>query len=436
VDNASFQFVLFGLAAALLSNLSRSRVWRSAVLMAASMLFLRLLAPSSASLLPFVGFLLVGYVGIVLLQAESLKVQPWVILAVLFVYVWLKKYSFLPRDVFLQLPYFTLGLSYILFRVLHLLIEAGDNCNRRQIGLLSYLLYTINFTTFLSGPIQRYEDFERDQFAQEPIPLGLATIGLQLERIIRGFFKVNVLAVLLQAVQQDALTQMGQPLAASAKLYPALRLAVVYPFFLYANFSGYIDIVIAIARLMRLRLPENFDRPFSSTSFLEFWSRWHITLSNWLKTYVYNPLLVALMRRISSSAAEPFLGVTCFFVTFFLVGLWHGRTSEFFFFGLLQGGGVAINKLWQLGLTHALGRKAYKELANNPFYNAFARGLTFVWFAFTLFWFWGNWQQIGGLGAVGGARWLEVWFAVWLSATLVLAAWEALRSAILSVRTS
>src|SRR6202041_3957488 len=182
----------------------------------------------------------------------------------------------------------------------------------------------LNFTTLGSGPIQLYYEFARDQFASEAIPLGPRVVGLQLARIVCGFFKVNVLSVLLQAVQEDALAQMQQPFPLSLKLSAAFRLAVVYPFFLYCNFSGYIDIVIAMARLMRVRLPENFDRPFAASSFLDFWNRWHITLSVWLKTYVYNPLLMALMRRNSSSALEPFLGVFCFFVTFFLVGVWHG----------------------------------------------------------------------------------------------------------------
>jgi D-alanyl-lipoteichoic acid acyltransferase DltB (MBOAT superfamily) len=87
-------------------------------------------------------------------------------------------------------------------------------------------------------------------------------------------------------------------------LFAAAKVAVAYPFFLYSNFSGYIDIVIviviALSRLMRVRLPENFDRPFSASSFLDFWSRWRITLSSWLKTYIYNPLLVALISRFSS----------------------------------------------------------------------------------------------------------------------------------------
>jgi len=432
MDSASFQFVLFGLAAALISNFSRSRVWRSVVLLVVSIVFLGLLAHNPIVFLPLIGFLLLGYAGLLLIERGWSRSIVWSI-----VYIWLKKYTFLPESIFLHSPYFTLGLSYILFRVLHLLIETGDGDEKQHIGLGAYLLYTLNFTTLVSGPIQRYDDFARDQFASQPIVLGPRTIGLQLERIVRGFFKVNVLALLLHAVQEDALAQMSQPLPLTHKMFSAFRMAVVYPFFLYANFSGYIDIVIALARLMRVRLPENFDRPFSASSFLDFWSRWHITLSTWLKTYVYNPLLMALMRRISSIRLEPFLGVFCFFVTFFLVGIWHGRTSEFVLFGALQGGGISINKLWQLGLAQALGRKGYKALAKNPIYVAFGRGLTFSWFAFSLFWFWANWKQIDKVfAALGIADWLLVWLAIWLCATVVLAFWEVLRAALLSIKTA
>jgi D-alanyl-lipoteichoic acid acyltransferase DltB (MBOAT superfamily) len=294
----------------------------------------------------------------------------------------------------------------------------------------------LNFTTFVSGPIQRYDEFAQDQFG-EAVPLGPRVIGLQLERIVRGFFKVNVLAMLFDTVRLDAIAQLAQPLPPSLKLYAALRLTIVYPIFLYANFSGYIDIVIAIARLMRLRLPENFDRPFSASSVLDFWNRWHMTLSNWLKTYVYNPLLLTLMRRIPSQAVEPYLGVFCFFVTFFLIGVWHGRTSEFVVFGALTGGGMSINKLWQLYLTRSMGRKGYKAFAKNSLYIAFGRGLNFVWFAFTLFWFWGDWKQIFTIfGALSVAQWIGVWLTAWLFATAVLALWEWLRALLLSFKTS
>jgi D-alanyl-lipoteichoic acid acyltransferase DltB (MBOAT superfamily) len=437
MDSASFQFVLYGLAVAILSNLSSRPAWRSAVLLLASLLFLALLAHDAILFLPLAGFLLLGYASLGLLQRGTLKHASWTVIAVILLYAWLKKYTFLPPDTFLRFPYFTLGLSYIFFRVLHLLIEAGDRHDQPPIGITAYLLYTLNFTTLVSGPIQRFDEFAQDQFAADPPPLGARVVGLQLERIVRGFFKVNVLAMLFNMVHEDALAQLSQPLPPSLKAVAAFKLAVVYPFFLYCNFSGYIDIVIALARLMRVRLPENFDRPFAASSFLDFWNRWHITLSTWLKTYVYNPLLIALMRRTSSLAIEPYLGVFSFFVTFFLVGVWHGRTSEFVVFGILQGGGVSINKLWQLRLTKALGRKRYKSLANNSIYIAFGRGLTFAWFAFTMFWFWGSWKQIDtSFAAISVPRWLTVWLAIWVSATLVLAAWEWLRAALLSIQTS
>jgi D-alanyl-lipoteichoic acid acyltransferase DltB (MBOAT superfamily) len=437
VDSASLQFIAFGLAVALVSNFSRSRVWRSAVLLLASLVFLGLLAHNPIVLLPLAGFLLLGYSALVLIERGWIRSFAWILAVVIFVYIWLKKYTFLPEGIFLHSPYFLLGLSYIFFRVLHLLIESGDNREKSHIGLGAYLLYTLNFTTFVSGPIQRYEEFARDQFAAEPIALGPRVIGLQFERIVRGFFKVNVLAMLFNMVQADALAQISQPIPPSLKLYAAFRLAVAYPLFLYANFSGYIDIVIALARLMRVRLPENFDRPFSASSFLDFWNRWHITLSTWLKTYVYYPLLMVLMRRFPSSSAAPMLGVFSFFVTFFLIGLWHGRTSEFVVFGVLQGGGVAINKLWQLGLARAMGRKGYKALAKIPVYIAFGRGLTFSWFAFTFFWFWASWKQIDNVfTAIGALQWIGVWAAIWLCATIVLALWEWLRATLLSIKSS
>jgi alginate O-acetyltransferase complex protein AlgI len=434
LDSPSIQFVLFGLVAALISNLSRSRVWRSAVLFFASLIFLGLLARNPIAFVPLAGFLLLGYAGLLIVERGGSRWLVACLISVILAYAWLKKYTVFPGGTFLRFPYLTVGLSYIFFRVLHLIIDTGEGDERRHIGSGAYLLYTLNFTTLVSGPIQRYDDFSRDQFADEPIKLGSGIVGLQLERIVRGFFKVNVLAMLLHGIQEDALAQLSQPLPVPLKMFAAFRLAVVYPFFLYANFSGYIDIVIALARLMRVQLPENFNRPFSASSFLDFWSRWHITLSTWLKTYVYNSLLAALMRRISSVAVQPFLGVFCFFVTFFLIGIWHGRTSEFVVFGVLQGGGVAINKLWQLLLAKLLGTKGYRALARNSAYIAFGRGLTFSWFAFTLFWFWANWNQIDKVfTSIDAAAWIEVWLAIWLCATAVLAVWERLRAILLAI---
>jgi len=437
MDTASLQFLAFGLGVALISNFSKSPVWRSSVLFAASIVFLILLSKNPLVLLPLCGFLALAYIALALIRRGCSKSSTWSVFVVLCAYGWMKKYSFLPEGTFVNSAYLTLGLSYIFFRVLHLVIESGDGAEKRHIGPVAYLLYTLNFTTFVSGPIQRYDEFARDQFASMPIPLGPRAIGLQMERIVRGFFKVNVLATLLHTVHEDVLAQMSQPLPGPVKMVAACELILVYPLFLYANFSGYIDIVIALARLMRLRLPENFDRPFAASSILEFWNRWHITLSSWFKSYVYNPLLLALMRRIPSAKAEPILGVFCFFVTFFLVGAWHGRSSEFLVFGVLTGAGISINKLWQLELMRFLGRKGYKEWAKNDLYKAVGRGLTFGWFGFTLFWFWGEWKQLDQVfPSLGMAQWVGVGVVTWLCATAALEIWERLRSWLGSIATA
>src|SRR6204780_222086 len=209
MDSASFQFVLFGLTAAAVSNFSRSSVWRSIVLFVASIIFLGLLAHSLTAFLPLVGFLLFGYGCLLLLERGWSRALPWILATVVLVYVWLKKYTFLPESIFLHSFYLTLGLSYIFFRVLHLLIETGGKREKQHIHAGGYLLYMLNFTTFISGPIQRYDEFARDQFAPEPIGLGLRVIGLQLERIVRGFFKVNVLAMLFDMARADALAQLS-----------------------------------------------------------------------------------------------------------------------------------------------------------------------------------------------------------------------------------
>ena len=153
IDSASLQFLLFGLINAALSNLSRfavSRVWRSIVIMLASLIFLAMLAKSAFVLIPLAAFLLFGYGAVALRERGWSRGAAWSIPAVILAYVWLKKYTFLPERFFLHFPYFTLGLSYIFFRVLHLLIEAGEGAGteeKRHIGFLPYLLYTLNFTT-------------------------------------------------------------------------------------------------------------------------------------------------------------------------------------------------------------------------------------------------------------------------------------------------
>jgi alginate O-acetyltransferase complex protein AlgI len=424
----SFVFVAFGIVVAVLVAVGRSLAWRQSVFLAASIVFLALLSRDPFAYLPLLGFIGVGYVAIRAAGAGSTRVFPLVVAAVLVLFVWLKRYAFVPERVWLPGAYLTVGLSYMLFRLLHLVIEARTDAALRRLPLRSYLSYVIGFNTLVAGPIMYYDEFVESQRA-----LGeqatLDDVAAGAERIIVGLFKTNVLAALFLAAHSSARLVLPESGALADQLRAGVVMFALYPLFLYCNFSGYIDIVIGVSRLMRQRLPENFDRPFSATSVIDFWNRWHITLSRWLKLYVFNPLLITLMRRFPSKRLETLWATVAFFVTFSLVGFWHGQTAAFLLFGVLTGLGVSANKLHQAVMTRLLGKKRYAVVSKRWLYRALGRGLTFSWFAFTLAWFWASWTEAAGIWSMMGLkRWAAVWMAIFVGSSCMLAAWEEARS--------
>lgn len=388
----SGQFLVFVLTGACVFNAVPVR-WRESVWLVLNLAFVLSLSWAVGPLLPLAAFLALGFFGAALARRG---VGPMMIVLVLAVFVWLKRYSFIPNALLLPDGAMLVGLSYIFFRVMHLVIDAGQGAE--PIGAVRYLNFVLNFPAFLSGPIQRREDYE----ANNALALTLADIGLATWRMVLGAFKVLIVSAVVSGWHRDAIAALMPDQQFGHRVITGTLVVVLYPLFLYANFSGYTDFVIGAARLFRLRLPENFDHPFTSVNFMEFWSRWHITLSQWLRSYVFNTLLVGWMRRVRSARGKNYPAIVAFFVTFFLVGAWHGQTAAFLFFGVLQGGGVAGNRLYQVEMNRWMTPVRYRQLATDPIYRAFARGLTFTWFAFTLLWFWANWAQIGGLAATLG----------------------------------
>jgi alginate O-acetyltransferase complex protein AlgI len=436
MEAASLRFLAFGLVAAIGYNLLRPVAWRQGVLLVANVCFLFTFAAKFWMLIPLACFLLFGYAAVRLMQSGRFrKAFAPLVLSTIALFIWLKRYTFLPHASFLKSAYVTLGLSYVFFRVLHLVIDGKDGELPHRLGFISYLNYTLNFTTLVSGPIQLYQDFARTHLAPERPPLTIFTIGRAAERIAIGYFKVQVLSMMFSSIQTHAIAALSSSQPLPWRIFTGAVIAAVYPVYLYCNFSGYIDFVIGIAALMRFTLPENFNRPFSSDNFLNFWSRWHITLSNWFKVYFYNPLLMTLMRRFTSPAIEPFLAVIAFFMTFFLLGIWHGQTSVFAFYGVVLAFGVSVNKLYQIVMVKTLGRKEYKALSNQPIYNAFARGLTYTYYSFCMLWFWSNWSQMADfLRELGPSALVGMWLLIFIAAMVILSAWEALRAWLLAFK--
>ncbi|MBN8904337.1 MAG: hypothetical protein J0H57_25230, partial [Rhodospirillales bacterium] len=359
-------FVLAGLATVLLLRARRLQAWRVEVLALVGLAFAAATLDGAADAICLAAM---GGIGWLVLRGMAWRPHwlwlPAGIVAALAVFVLSRQV--LPR---LDLPPLAFppigpgggrlaslpaighvfGLSYVMFRVLHLMVDAagGEVPPLRKRDLLAYL---VSFPTFLAGPIQRVQDFveESQRRVSDTLPEALATHGPLLGR---GFARITLLAGAANALLAWSQSQ-------TAALPPAAALtlgALAFAAYLYAGFAGYTDLVRGIAGLGAFGLPENFDRPFAAPNFLEFWGRWHISLSDWFKLYVFNPAVKAMIARSPDPRWTPYLGAAGYFLTFFLMGLWHGIGVRFALYGLCLGGGVSLNKLWQVALQRRLGR--------------------------------------------------------------------------------
>jgi len=162
-------------------------------------------------------------------------------------------------------------------------------------------------------------------------------------------------------------------------------LVYAYAFRIYFDFAGYSDIAIGLGILFGINLPENFDRPYLARNMIEFWTRQHITLGLWIRDYLFIPLYRFFATRWPRSAGRAVY--LCYFVAFFLAGIWHGATTNFVVFGLLHGLGVSVAKMWETRLVKRRGRAGYKKYLQDPRTRVVSIALTlhFVAFAFLFF---------------------------------------------------
>jgi len=421
-------FILLALVFVLLTNAFPWAGSRSAVLAAASLLFIVSYLQSPLEALPLGVFLLFGYVSIELLRRTgSRALLVGSLLVLLSAFIVLKRYSFLTPAVRLPFPYLAVGLSYVLFRLIHLMVDAQQGELRERIPALQFSNYCLSFLSFTAGPIQPYPEFAEQQ--QAAVALSRADVGKSLARVVRGYVKVGVASAILNYAFVALSGRLLAPEVVGVSQTFALLLAssALYTGYLYANFAGYMDIVIGVGGLAGQRLPENFNQPFAARSFLDFWSRWHMTLSSWFKTYLFNPLLKALAKRYPSGRVAPYLAAIAFFVTFLVMGLWHGTTSVFVVYGLLLGAGVSINQGWQVFAARRWGKKQYKQASEQPLLVYLSRGLTFAYFALALGCLWLNLSELVALARrLGVVGVLACYATLALGAALAFAAWDAL----------
>ncbi len=227
-----------------------------------------------------------------------------------------------------------IGVSYFIFRLIHVSLDA----RRGRLGdatLSETLVYALHPTTLVAGPIDRIQHSIIEQRCNPENPSQYVADGLW--RLFVGAFKKYALANLFYSfvVAYDINREIGQP-AVMTWLW-----LLAYAFYLYFDFAAYSDIAIGAGRLMGLRLPENFANPYLSPTIARFWQTWHITLSNWLRDYIFFPLSRSLLKRSGSRFSTPIM-LFSHMTTMVACGLWHGLTLGFVGWGMWHGLGLFV----------------------------------------------------------------------------------------------
>jgi alginate O-acetyltransferase complex protein AlgI len=228
-----------------------------------------------------------------------------------------------------------LGFSYLSFRLIHVL---RDRVSGRlpDVSLREFVTYALFFPAYTAGPIDRVERFVKDD--RQPFRLDSEVVLAGGSRIALGVFKKFVLAdgLALLALNANNATQAITPFWMWMLLY-------AFAWRLFLDFSGYTDIAIGLGRFFGIKLPENFDRPYFRQNLTLFWNSWHISLAQWFRAYVFNPLTRALRGRPLPPAA---IILTTQMVTMLLIGLWHGVTLNFVIWGAWHGLGLFVHNRW------------------------------------------------------------------------------------------
>lgn len=249
-----------------------------------------------------------------------------------------------------------LAISFFTFQQIAFLVDSYDGV-AEEASFANYSMFITFFPHLIAGPITHHKEM-LPQFDDNRLfrpQLNLIALGLTLFAL--GLCKKVLLADSVAQWVRPAFdaSDAGQALT----LFEAWAASVGYALQIYFDFSGYTDMAIGLGLLFGIRLPINFNSPYKARNIIEFWSRWHMTLTRFLTAYIYNPITLSLTRvrmqrghpglRRGKTTMGAFLMLVAFptIVTMFLSGLWHGAGWQFIAFGVLHGIYLAVNQGWR-----------------------------------------------------------------------------------------
>jgi alginate O-acetyltransferase complex protein AlgI len=229
-----------------------------------------------------------------------------------------------------------LGFSYLAFRLIHVLRDK-QMARLPELSLPEFATFVVFFPSLVAGPIDRAERFAQD--LRKDFALTQDETLLAGQRVFLGLFKKFVIADAL------GLIALNDTLAAQVRTAGWMWIIVyAYAFQIYFDFSGYTDIAIGIARLVGIKLPENFVAPYTKPNLTQFWNNWHMTLTQWFRSYFFNPVN-RWIRGFRNIPAWIMILIGQL-ATMLLIGLWHGITFNFILWGLWHGLGLFTQNRW------------------------------------------------------------------------------------------
>jgi alginate O-acetyltransferase complex protein AlgI len=239
-----------------------------------------------------------------------------------------------------------LGISFYTFIKIGYLTDVYQRKIPAETHLGRFATFATFFLTVTSGPIERGNHLLPQLDAAAKLDDGRIIEGLR--RVLWGVFKKVIIADTL-AIYVNAVFDQPDLYSGFVLIFASVLLA----FQIYADFAGYTDIMLGLAQILGIELFENFKQPYFATSILDFWRRWHISLTNWIRDYLFFPLSRFLLSRTKQRFSSQWVQAITYLIIMGLVGLWHGATWTFLIWGLLHGLYMGIEMLLPPGYRQA-----------------------------------------------------------------------------------
>ena len=221
-----------------------------------------------------------------------------------------------------------LGISYMTFKVLQIIFETYDGVIKEPINIFDYLQFLLFFQTISSGPIDRSRRFVEDIHQTIPRSEYIELLGTGLFRLLLGLVYKIVLSGLLYLAMNH--------IPHKGLLFTTVSYMYLYTFYLFFDFAGYSLMAVGVSNIMGIQTPMNFNKPFLSIDIKDFWNRWHISLSTWLRDFIFSRIVMKSMRykwfktRLSTA-------MFAYMINMVFMGFWHGLSWSYIAYGFYHG---------------------------------------------------------------------------------------------------